>query len=326
MIALAIACCCATAAPVNVDDASISVKSSGDSVKVYRGSNLIGTYSNLTTSTGSFDSAVEPSAGNGAVVDATSDGGRFKYHIIVPLRISGGGISTNCVYKSIYDSVENRFSVGTSCEGETELGKLDPSSAVSEKNTVEFGPSRALKGVLAKECPSGQELKYGKFTVVRCAADDAGDLPGKLKIVVSDNQRVIFSVAGFEFVPKANGHDFALYAQAATGDRTLLFEGDLDCISSSSPPTASALNATIGTMLKINYSLAATGGCYSGTYKYSGHDDSIQVAGSHINGKYQLLEKDNAGHATGFFLLDRIEPSMSGDWVGVAKKKVMGVK
>ncbi|MFX1686028.1 hypothetical protein PWR05_15710 [Paraburkholderia sp. A2RI-6] len=300
----------------HADKAIVSQQGHAGTVAIYEDAKLVGKFDNLIVDQPALSSNVITLTGGGLAIEIDSDGSRNKFHMIAPIRKADGRFYVDCIYKSIYDSVDETISVGTSC-AKLDLGKLDVSSAINDNGLKHYGADHVwLKEIPAATCSNAVGFEYSNYRIARCAADGASDTR-KQKIVAYDKQgKTLFSVAGYELIPGADGKRFLL-----TGDlqaKTVVFEGNFDCFAQDTIPTSDISGkARVAHRLNINFTLGSVGGCLIGHYSYAGRGEDIVLRGLKRDGLTYLLELGANNVSTGMFVLDRLDSGARGGWISV---------
>jgi hypothetical protein len=98
----------------HADKAIVSQQGHAGTVAIYEDAKLVGKFDNLIVDQPALSSNVITLTGGGLAIEIDSDGSRNKFHMIAPIRKSDGRFYVDCMYKSIYDSVDETISVGTS--------------------------------------------------------------------------------------------------------------------------------------------------------------------------------------------------------------------
>jgi hypothetical protein len=207
--------------------AIITERTRADSVLFYEDDKLLGKFENLVLKESSLTSALVTVAGGGVALEIDSEGSRNKFHVIAPISLIDGKLYVECIYKTAYDAVDETRSVGTTCK-KVELGQFDVSSAINDDGLISYTDQYAwLKSISPGLCINPVGLEVASYRVARCAVGGVSDTKSE-KIVVFNNQdKLLFSTAGYELIPKENSTGFML-----TSDRQnqiIFLNGDLAC-------------------------------------------------------------------------------------------------
>jgi hypothetical protein len=306
---------------------AISDGARGKIVKIYDGDRLIGSFDNLIVEKMNISSTIVPMMGGGLAISADSDGSRDKYHIIAPIHKIGDKFFVGCVYKAVYDSVDEIRSVGSTCEN-IELSKFDISNAITDADLFSYKSDQDwLADFKIKNCKDSSGFKYGDYYVIRCSSEGAGDAKNASITVANSSKEVLLSLTGFDIFPdKTMGID-GFFANADLFDQTIPFYGKLSCFthngsSAGGPPHS----AKIGGQYPIKYDLSVIrDGCLTGSYFYESKNIPINLIGMSRSGMGYLLEQDKNRAASGLFLLSHFSDTLQGDWIGVPPKKALQV-
>jgi hypothetical protein len=106
-------------------------------VQLYNGDMPLKRYENLLESQSTLDSNLVHLVGGGVALEINSEGSRRKYHVIVPIDVSGGALYTDCAFKSVYDAVDQSRLVGTLCK-KTPLEKFVVDETVNDVGLLSF--------------------------------------------------------------------------------------------------------------------------------------------------------------------------------------------
>jgi len=305
------------------DKAVVSQEGHAGTVTVYEDGKLLGKFDNLIVDQPALSSDVVALAGGGLAIEIDSDGSRNKFHMIAPVSKVDGRLYVDCVYKSVYDSVDETRSVGTSC-GKVELSKFDASAAINDGGLKPYGKDYVWLKRIASSCANAVGLEYGNYRVARCAADGVSDTR-KQRIIVFDKQgETLFSLVGYELIPRRDGLGFLLSSDLQT--QTVAFSGNLACFTLSEGTTNDVSGkAKLAEKYNINYALSSADGCLAGHYSYAGKAGEILLKGSKTDGLAYLLELGANNASTGLFVLDRLDGGVHGVWIGVPPKSPLTV-
>jgi hypothetical protein len=293
-------------------------------LEIYDGEKLLGKFNNLIVDQLALSSDVITLVGGGLAIEIDSDGGKDKFHMIVPIYKDGDRLYVNCVYKSVYDSVNEERSVGTSCKAD-ELNKFNVSSAINDSGLNKYKAGRAwLKAIHAGACPNAVGIEYGKYRIARCSVDGVSDTQAQKIIALDSSGKVIFYLVGYEFIPGLDGNEFFLVRDLK--DQSVIFDAGLGCfLSGAGSDNGISGKAKIASKFGINFSLNNVNDCLVGKYSYSGKNKDISLRGMKKDGLIDLMELDKNNVSTGLFLLDRLDSAAHGAWIGVPPKDVLTV-
>lgn len=307
-----------------IDKVIVSQEGHSGLVEIYENGVMVGKFANLIVDQPAISSDVVALAGGGLAVEIESMGSRNKYHIISPISKERGRFYVDCSYKTVYDSVDETRSVGTSCD-RVELEKFDVSSAIADDGLMLYSQDhRWLKKAPPSSCKNAVGLEYGNYRIVRCAADGVADTKKQKVIVFNRLDELLFSVFGYELIPRGDGSGFVLNADLP--DRSVNFEGNLACVSRPRGARDNFLGkAKIGGKLEINYALTNADGCVIGNYAYVKNGVNIPLTGMQQGGLTYLLELTSSKASTGLFVLDQLTASMRGVWIGVPPKSPLAI-
>lgn len=281
-------------------------------------------FANLIIDQPAVSSDVVALAGGGLAVEIESIGSRDKYRIISPISKENGRFYVDCNYKTVYDSVDETRSVGTSCK-RVELGKFDVSSAIAHDGLMLYSQDHGwLKKAAPSSCRNAVGLEYGSYRIVRCAPGGVADGEKQKIIVFGRHGELLFSVYGYELIPRGDGSGFVLSADLP--DRAVNFEGNLTCASRPRGARDKFIGkAKIGGKLEISYALTNADNCVIGSYAYVKSGINIAMMGMKQGGLTYLLELTSSKASTGLFLLDQLTTGMHGAWIGVPPKKPLAI-
>lgn len=307
-----------------VDKVVVSKEGRSGVVEIYENGALAGNFTNLILDQTNISSDLVALTGGGLAIEVKSDGSRDKYRVIAPISKVDGKFYVDCLYKTVYDSVDETRSVGSSCK-RVDLGKFDASIAIAEYGLMFYsGDQKWLKGIAPPSCANAVGLEYGKYRIVRCATEGVADTKN-LKVMVFDARgALLFSVAGYELIPEGDGTGFVLSADLP--DRVVNFEGNLACVSQDHATRKDISGkAKMAGRLEISYALANVDNCLVGDYAYAKKGVNIALMGANRGGLVYLLELASNKESTGLFVLDKIKAGMHGVWVGVPPKPPLSV-
>jgi hypothetical protein len=293
-------------------------------VEIYENGALAGKFNNLIVDQPAISADVVALADGGLAIEVESEGSRNKYHIISPISKENGKFYVNCNYKTIYDSVDETRSVGSSCK-RIELGKFDAADAIADNGMLRYSQDyQWLKDVAPSSCINAVGLEYGNYHIVRCAADGVAETKKQKIIVFNRRDELLFSIIGYELIPGDDGFRFVLGADLA--NRVVSFEGNLACVSHPRGTHNDILGkAKIGGKLEINYALASADGCMVGDYAYVKQGVNIGLSGVRQGRLVYLLELTPSKTSTGLFVLDQLTPRMRGAWISVPPKSPLSI-
>jgi hypothetical protein len=116
-------------------EAVFTERGQSGSILFYENKKLLGKYDSLVLNESSLTSALVAVTGNGFALEINSEGSRNKFRVLVPINIIDGRLYVDCIYKNVYDSVDESRSVGTICK-KVELGKFDVSSTINDDGLI----------------------------------------------------------------------------------------------------------------------------------------------------------------------------------------------
>jgi hypothetical protein len=285
------------------------------SILFYEDNKLLGKYENLILNESSLTSGLVTVAGDGYALEIDSEGSRNKFHVVVPINLIAGKLYVDCVYKSVYDSVDEARSVGTVCK-KVELGKFDISSAINDDGLISYTDKYSWLKSMPHDCANPVGLENALYKIVKCSVDEASDTKNE-KIMVFDNQdKLLFSVVGYELVPKQNDTKFILTSDLQ--NQIVLLNGELKCFLKK-PNISSALVgvAKIGNNLGINYTIDSVENCLTGHYLYVGKNEYLDLVGYKNGNLYYFIEMGRNRISSGLFVFDQIDGRAHGVWIGV---------
>lgn len=300
-------------------EAKVTSNEHAGSVSFYQDGKLLGTYDNLIVNESSLSSTLVPVIGGGVALEIESDGSRSKYDIIAPIKFIGGKLYIECLYKNVYDSVEEERSVGTICQ-RRELSQFDVSASINSANlSIYTAKHNWLKSLPPGSCSNAVGVEIGSYRIARCAQGGASETI-KQKIIALDQQnKLIFSTTGYELIPLKDGFAFVLTANLKND--VVIFKGDFSCYQSTlNASDVAGGTAKIGGNVSINYSIGMTGKCLGGTYRYAKRNQDIILRGNATGDTHYMLEMDAKRVSSGVFMLDQIKDGIRGEWVGVPPK------
>ncbi len=289
-------------------------------VEFYENGKLLGKFNNLIINEPAVSSSLSPLAGGGIALVTDSNGSRNKYHTITPIIKMGGKLYVDCNYKTFYDSVDEMRAVGTSCK-KIELSNFDASTAINEKGMISYSDKPEwLKTISSSVCNNSVGFEYGSFRVARCGASGVSDSKDQTIVVFDGSGNLLFSVTGYELIPRLDHSQFFLVADLQ--NKTIVFNGNLICFPRTNPAqNALSGTATIADRLAISYTYSTTQGCLSGQYAYVGRNKNITIKGYKDSRLFYLMEMDKHNISTGLFMLDHFNGSARGVWVGVPPRE-----
>lgn len=307
-----------------IDKVIVSHQGHSGLAEIYENGVAVGKFANLIVDQPAISSDVVALAGGGLAVEIESIGSRDKYRVISPISKESGRFYVDCNYKTVYDSMDETRSVGTSCK-RVELGKFDVSSAIADDGLMLYSQYHGwIKKIALSSCRNAVGLEYGSYRIVRCAPGGVADAE-KQKIIVFDrHDELLFSVYGYELIPRGDGSGFVLSADLP--DRAVNFEGNLACVSRTRGARNNFIGkAKIGGKLEINYTLTNADGCVIGNYAYIKNGMDIELTGMQQGGLTYLLELTSSKASTGLFILDQLTDGMRGAWIGMPPKRPLTI-
>jgi hypothetical protein len=311
----------------HVDHVTISNGANGKIVKIYDGQKLLGSFDNLIVDQSSISSTIVPMLGGGIAISGDSDGSRDKYHIVAPIYKNGDKFFVRCVYKAVYDSVDENRSVGSTCEN-TELSKFDISNAITSNGLMAYKDDQDwLKGFSIKNCKDPSGFKYDDYYVIRCSPAGAGDVKNASVTLADSSKSILFTLTGFDIFPDQALGPGGFFLNADLLDQTIPFYGALACFKSGEASNGGSRRAAkMGGRLSISYDLSTTSqDCLVGHYSYASKNIPINLSGTVHAGMGYLLERSKDGDATGLFVLNQFSGPLQGVWVGIPPKKPLTV-
>lgn len=300
-------------------EARITSNKDANSVSFYQDDKLLGTYDNLIVNESSLSSSLVLVIGSGIALKIESEGSRNKYEILAPIEFVGRNLYVECLYKNVYDSVEETRSVGTICQRQ-ELRQFDVSASINTANLNLYTANHNwLRRLPPGSCANAVGVEAGSYRIARCTSEGASETSKKKIIVLDQQNRLFFSTTGYELIPLNSSSEFFLVANLKND--AVLFKGDFSCyaIESNVSDTAGG-TAKIGGSLGINYSIGATGKCLNGNYSYAKKNQKIALEGNVADEMYYLFEMGADRISRGAFMLNRIRNGIQGVWVGVPPK------
>ncbi|MEK6421141.1 MAG: hypothetical protein V4801_16215 [Burkholderia gladioli] len=197
------------------------------SVYFYKNGRLIGTYDNLIVNQPSLTSTLVPVVGGGVALEVESNGSGSKYDILVPINFIDGKLYTECLYKSVYDSVEEERSVGATCRRQG-LHQFDVDSAINSVNLFLYSAKHNwLESLPPGSCPNAVGLEIGSYRIARCAQGGASETIKQKIIVLDQKNKPFLSVEGYELIPLKDGFAFALTANLKND--VVIIKSDFSC-------------------------------------------------------------------------------------------------
>jgi hypothetical protein len=307
-------------------EAKITQTDDASSVSIYQDDRLLGIYRNLIVDETSISSSLVSTASGGVALAIESNGSRNKYSILAPIELIGGKLYIQCLYKNVFDSVEETRSVGAICEKQ-DLKRFDVFASINMKGIFTFTANRNwLRDLPHQICPRPVGLQAGQYKIVRCS-NEGQSVEARQRIIVFDHQnKLMFSIDGYEFFPTENGSIFFL--EGLLKNKIIVFKGDLVCYERKSN-SSNALHG-FGEFVdgrEIDYTLAIANAneCLNGHYEYNGSTQEIPLKGGVTEGRYYLLQLDTDYVVTGIFILNQIEEMMRGIWVTAPPRDIFEV-
>jgi hypothetical protein len=291
-------------------------------VEISQSNRILGKFDNLIVNEPSLSSTIIPMSGGGIAIYADSDGSRNKFHLLVPVYKTKNRLYINCIYKTVYDSVDEKKSVGTTCQNQN-LDQFDLSSAINEKDIFTFDASHDwLEKLSLKSCKNPEGFIYGNYYIVRCDSNREGNSEASTTVFKRSGE-IVFSVTGYNFIPNIDGDKFILNSDSF--EKTILFSGALSCFDFNPQHMPSPSTARLGINSNIHYSVENGGRCYVGSYSYVQNGVPIRLIGQRDGGMYYLLEQGENKVSTGLFILDKLDGKMNGMWIGSTPRKYLSV-
>ena len=173
-------------------EARITLNERVNAVSFYQGDRLLGTYDNLIVSESSISSSLVPIIGFGVALKIESDGSRNKYEILVPIEFVGGNFYVDCLYKNVYDSVEETRSVGAICRRQ-DLHQFDVSASITATNLNPYAANHNWLSRLAPgSCASAVGFEVGSYRIARCTPEGASETRNQKIIALDQQNRLLF--------------------------------------------------------------------------------------------------------------------------------------
>jgi hypothetical protein len=308
----------------NLNLSALSHQTLHNSVVIYDGKKRLGKFNNLIRNEPSLSSSIVEILGGGLAIYVDSNGSRNKFHLLIPIYKINNKLYTQCAYKTVYDSVDETQSVGASCK-EQGLDQFDLASVINGKNLVIYKPDHNwLASLSLPNCENPVGFVYGNYYVVRCVKGHENTSNAFSSAVFKKSGEMIFSVDGYEFIPAGNSNDFVLNSDSF--EKTIFFQGSLGCFTSDSIRMLSSSTAKIGDNLNIQYSIRKADRCYQGFYSYSKNGAPINLIGQRAGNTYYLLEQGKDRTSTGLFILNNLDKTMNGIWVGTKSGGFLAVQ
>jgi hypothetical protein len=305
-------------------EAKITSADDTKSVSFYENDKWLGNYQNLIIDEASISSSLVPTVGGGVALAIESDGSRNKYDVLAPIELIDGRLYMRCLYKNVFDSVEQTRSVGTVCERQ-DLKQFDVFASINTKGLFTFTVNQKwLRDLRRQTCPQPVGFQLGQYRIVRCS-DGAGPEESRLKIIAFDLQnKLMFSIRGYEFFPRKN--DLTFFLSGSSKDNIIAFEGNFMCYEKKSNPLGALHGSSkIDDGQAIEYTLAIENGCLNGHYKHAGSAQETLLKGVVADGRYYLLQLGADNAVGGIFILNHIENGMRGAWTAAPPRKVFEV-
>ncbi|WP_250468782.1 hypothetical protein [Caballeronia sp. GAFFF2] len=291
-------------------------------VQLYNGDMPLKRYENLLESQSTLDSNLVHLVGGGVALEINSEGSRRKYHVIVPIDVSGGALYTDCAFKSVYDAVDQSRLVGTLCK-KTPLEKFVVDETVNDVGLLSFVDNNSTGQVTrTNECTQAKSLKFAHHSIFLCSRNDPES--GSRSIHITDAEgKSLISLVGFDFIP-GPGDRFALVANAEAN--AIVFRGRLSCLArSKSKGEPQKGRSLIGGKYRFSYSISVEDLCLEGAYTYSNASAAMRLNGSNSGHETYLLETDKGANVTGLFILKSLKPKLIGEWISVSPKAPLTV-
>ncbi|EDT43674.1 hypothetical protein [Burkholderia ambifaria] len=303
----------------HVFEAKVASGERANSVSFYQDGKPLRTYENLIVNQSSLSSNLIPIIGGGIALEIESNGSRNKYTIIAPIEFVDGKLYVECLGKSVYDSIEEVRSVGSICRKQ-ELGQFDVSSSINEDGLFYYTADLGwLKNLSSGICQNAVGFDVGSYRIARCAREEASDTNHQKIIVLNWQNRLLFSIVGYELVPVNNKSEFMLSANLKNG--IVVFKGDFSCYEDRGDTFDAGGAAAEIDGNHIDYSIRAIGACLVGNYKYKKINGDILLKGRVAGAEYYLLGMDADLASNGVFVLNRIKGGIRGFWVEAPPKR-----
>jgi len=276
---------------------------------------VLGNYENLVLNQSSLTSALVTVEGEGVAVQIDSDGSRNKFHVIAPISLMDGKPYVDCVYKTVYDAVDEIRSVGASCK-KIALEKFDVHSVINDDGLIVYTDKYDwLKSISGDICINPVGLEIASYRVARCGVDGVSDTKKQRIMVFSNQDKLLFSIVGYELIPKISRAEFVLVSDF--GNNVIIFNGNLACYAQKLIRSTRLVGAAkIKNKLGIDYTIDSMGNCLAGRYSYAGKNENIELIGYKNGNLYYFLEMGGNRISSGLFVLNRIEPRARGVWIG----------
>jgi hypothetical protein len=176
-----------------------------------------------------------------------------------------------------------------------------------------------VKSIPRNLCINPVGLEVSSYRVARCAADGVSDTKNESIVVFNNEGRLLFSIAGYELIPKENETEFVLISDIQ--NQIIIFNGDWACyLLKSQMPSSSIGVSKIANKFYINYAIETIENCWTGHYSYVGKNKNIELSGYKSENVYYLMEMGRNLISNGLFVLDRIDGGTHGLWIGVPTK------
>jgi hypothetical protein len=294
------------------------------SVLFYEDGKLLGKYENLVVNESSLTSALVTVAGDGVALEIDSEGSRNKFHVIAPISLIGGKPHIDCVYKTVYDAVDEIRSVGESCQ-KIELEKFDVHSAINDDGLIAYTDKyNWLKSIPRNVCANPVGLEVSPYRVARCSEGGVSDAKNEKIMVFTNQDKLLFSIVGYELIPKISGAKYMLTSDL--DNIIIMLNGNLACHSKKfSASTRLVGTAKIKNKFTVNYTIDSIGNCLTGNYSYVGKKENIEIIGYRHGDLYNFLEIGKNRISSGLFVLNRIEPRARGVWISVPPANPLSV-
>lgn len=308
----------------HVDRIVVSQAEHGGLVEIHEGQQLVGRFTNLIANEGSLASDIVPVLGGGIAIYADSNASRSKYHIVAPIEKTGNRFHIQCIYKSVYDSIQEEKLVGASCR-DIDLADFDINEAINDEGLFRYEETPSwLKKLPLDGCRNPAGFAYGDSYIVNCSEDESR-VAGKSRVIAfKSSGEIMFSIDGYEFFPQKGSDEFALGSDL--DDKVIHFSGSLACLRvSGSTPSSLTSKAVMGGKFDIKYSIKEENGCYAGAYLYATKGVAIDLAGRLESGVRYLMEYDKNRKVSGLFILDKAGSALGGTWIGAPARKPLSV-
>lgn len=294
-------------------------------VGLYEGAHLLKQYDNLIRNNSTLSSSLVPVVGGGVAIQIESEGSRRKYRMLVPIELSGRTLFSDCVMKSVYDSVDDSRSVGMVCK-RIPLEKFDIDLAINDEGLKTYiAKNPQASNDRREECQFLSSFEVAQDIVESCDVDGPSDQKNMVVRLSSNSGRKLFSLAGFEFIP-SSGDQFSLISELANS--VVILRGRLSCFTKDESGLSKTHvgEALLGERHSISYSFTSNDTCIQGSYSYAGNQGRLALVGSKFGQFSYFLELTENDAITGAFALTSIEPQLKGIWISIPPKRLLDIK